>query len=239
MGMVERMALRYRPSALAFRIVAVVAIAAGIVRLAGLFSGAPVWTTFTYYTAMSNVLCLGWMLVLAAATVRDLARHGTRGVTAPAPRLSAAVMMAITVTMLIYLVLLAPTAFAQSGGEYVPFGLTDNLVHIICPCLLILDWLLFAPKGRLRRFDPLLWTLIPYAYLVFALVWAGTGREFGPGVAYPYPFLDVALHGVGGVALWIVGLSVALVGVGYVYLALDHVLGRVGSRAESVRTVAE
>jgi len=39
------------------------------------------------------------------------------------PRLSAAVMMTITVTMLIYVVLLAPTAFEQSGSGYLYLAL--------------------------------------------------------------------------------------------------------------------
>lgn len=218
------MVIAARPVALVFRLAAVALIATGLVRLGDLLSGAPVWSTFLFYTAQSNLLCLAWMLLLALATVRDIARRGARGVASPAPRLSAAVMMAITVTMLIYLVLLAPTAFEQSGGGYTPFGLTDNLVHVVAPCLVIADWLLFAPKGRLRAVDPLLWTIPPYAYLVFAFAHAALGGDFGGGRAYPYPFMDVTTLGVGGVALWILMLSVALVTVGYGYLGLDRVL---------------
>lgn len=218
------MVIALRPVALVFRIATVVSIATGIVRLGDLLSGEPVWSIFFFYTAQSNVLCLVWMLTLALLTARDLGRKGTRGATAPAPRLSAAVMMAITVTMLIYLVLLAPTAFVQSGGGYTPFGLTDNLVHIVTPCLMIVDWLLFTPKGRIRRLDPVLWTITPYAYLVFAFTRMARGGDFGGGRAYPYPFMDVEANGVGGVAVWILALSVALIGVGYLYLALDRLL---------------
>lgn len=215
-----------RPVALVYRLVAVVVIATGIIRLGGLLSGEPVWSTFLFYTGQSNVVCLVWMTLLVVATIRDLSAHGTRGLTAPSPRLGAAVMMAITVTMLIYLVLLAPDAFRQSGGEYRPFGPTDDLVHIVTPFLVIGDWLLFTPRGHLRAYDPLLWTIPPYAYLVFAYTWVALGGDFDEGRAYPYPFMDVDLHGVGGVAMWIIGLSVALVLVGYLYLALDRYLGR-------------
>lgn len=220
------MVIDRRPAALVYRLLAVVLIATGIIRLGGLFSGAPVGSTFLFFTGQSNVLCLAWMLFMLIATIRDLALHGAHGVTAPSPRLGAAVMMTITVTMLIYVVLLAPESFRQTGGGSRPFGLTDDLVHIVTPILLIGDWLLFNPKGRLRSHDPLLWTIPPYAYLVFAYSWVALGGDFGEGRAYPYPFMDVDLHGVGGVALWIIALSVALVMVGYLYLALDRHLGR-------------
>lgn len=220
------MVIDRRPAALVYRLLAVALIATGIIRLGGLFSGAPVGSTFLFFTGQSNVLCLAWMLFMLIATIRDLALHGAHGVTAPSPRLGAAVMMTITVTMLIYVVLLAPESFRQTGGGYRPFGLTDDLVHIVTPILVIGDWLLFNPKGRLRAHDPLLWTIPPYAYLVFAYSWVALGGDFGEGRAYPYPFMDVDLHGVGGVALWIIALSVALVMVGYLYLALDRHLGR-------------
>lgn len=233
------MVISLRSAALVYRVVSFGLIATGIIRLGGLISGEPVWSTFLFYTTQSNLLCLAWMGLLAGFTVRDIVTRGTRGVTAPAPRLSAAVMMAITVTMIIYLVLLAPTAFEQSGGEYAPFGLTDNLVHIITPCLLIADWLLFTPKGRLRGYDPLLWTIPCYAYLTFAFTHAALGGDFGGDRAYPYPFMDVEVHGVGGVALWILGLTVALVGVGYLYLLLDRALARAGERRTDTHASAK
>ena len=42
--------------------------------------------------------------------------------------------------------------------------------------------------------------------------------------------MDASVHGVGGVIAWIVGLTVALVGVGYGYYGLDRLLARVGRR---------
>ena len=60
------------------------------------------------------------------------------------------------------------------------------------------------------------------------------GGEFAPGVRYPYPFMNVEVNGLGDVILWIVGLTVALVGVGYVYYALDRLLARVGAPRPAV-----
>lgn len=228
-GLLLEGACSSRVLALGFRIAALVIITTGIVRITGILTPDPSWNALLFYTVLSNLLCLGWVVLLVVRTLRDLRRSGTRGLSTPSARWSGAVMMAITVTMLVYLVVLVPSAFVQ-GGDYRPFSLTDNLIHIVTPCLLIADWLLFVPKGRLRWTDPLLWALIPYAYLAFALVYGGLGGEFLPGRTYPYPFLDVATHGVGGVVIRVLVLSVVLVGVGYVYVAIDRLLGRMVAR---------
>lgn len=219
------MSIRYRPAAVVYRSVSVVLIATGIARILGVFSGAPSPSPLTFYTVLSNLLCLAWMIALVVVTIRDLRTSGPIGHSTPAPRFGGAVMEAITVTMLIYLVVLVPTTFVQ-GSNYEPFTLTDNLIHIITPCLVIGDWLLFSPKGTFRWIDPLLWALIPYAYLVFAFTWGALGGTFGDLGRYPYPFMNIDVLGVGGVALWIAGLTAALIAVGYVYVVIDRVLGR-------------
>ncbi|WP_460775451.1 Pr6Pr family membrane protein [Microbacterium sp. GXF7504] len=219
-----------RRAALAFRILSALVAFWGIARITGLFSGHVSGVQFLYFTVLSNILCLGWFVALAVATGRDLARSGARGWSTPSARFGGAVMMAITVTMLIYLILLVPETFTQGNG-YTPFTLTDDLIHIITPVLTILDWLLFTPKGRFRWFDPPLWAIIPLAYLAFAFVYGALGGTFGGGSPYPYPFMEVDRLGVGGVAVWIVALAVALEAVAFVYVAIDRLLGRVGRPA--------
>lgn len=221
-------AVNARPAALVFRVLAVGLILTGILRNAGVLAGSPDASTLLFYTMISNILCLVWMLLLVARTATDLRRLGARGTSTPSPRWSGTVMMAITVTMLIYLVVLVPTRFRQ--GDTDVFSLTDNLIHIVTPCLLIADWLLFIPKGAFRAIDPLLWTLIPYAYLVFGFGYGALGGEFTPGHTYPYPFMNIDALGAGGVALWIVALSAALVAVGYVFVLIDRLLGVLADR---------
>ena len=219
------MIVRSRILAFGYRALAALVIVIGIARVSGLWTASPSWSSFLYYTVLSNVLCLVWTVLSAIVTVRDAQRDGWTGVSTPSARGAAAVMEAITVTMLIYLFVLAPALFTQPGA-YEPFTLTDNLVHIVTPILVIVDWLLFVPKGRLRRYDPLLWAVIPYAYLVFAFGYSALGGRFAGGTTVPYPFMDVDANGVGGVALWIVGLTVALIAVGYVFFAIDRLLAR-------------
>lgn len=222
-------ALSRRPAALIFRLLALALIATGVVRNADLLTGQPSWTSFLYYTMISDLLCLGWMLLLVVRTARDLRRTGPVGTSTPSARWSGAVMMAITVTMLIYVVVLVPTRI--DAGDTDIYSLTDTLIHIVTPGLLILDWLLFVPKGRFRWTDPLLWTLIPFAYLGWSLVYGALGGRFVGGDRYPYPFLDLDALGVGGVLSWIAALTIALVAVGFVYVVIDRMLGALARRA--------
>ncbi|WP_435748532.1 Pr6Pr family membrane protein [Microbacterium sp. PMB16] len=221
-----RAAVNTRPVALAFRLIALAVILTGIIRYSEVLSGVPDWSTLLFYTMLSNLLCLAWMLMLVVRTIVDLRHRGASGTSTPSPRWSGAVMMAITVTMLIYLVVLVPTRVADGDGDI--FSLTDTLIHVVTPCLLILDWLLFVPKGAFRWADPLRWTLIPYAYLAFAFAFGAVGGEFTPGQKYPYPFMNVDALGIGGVALWLVALTVALIVVGFIYVLVDRALAALG-----------
>lgn len=230
-----RAALNSRPIALVYRVIALAVILTGIIRHSDVLTGQPSWSTLLFYTMVSNLLCLAWMLVQVVRTAQDLQRRGPHGTSTPSARVSGAVMMAISVTMLIYLIVLVPTRF--DAGDADIFSLTDNLIHIVTPILLIVDWLLFVPKGSFRWIDPLLWTLIPYTYLVWAFVYGAVGGEFTPGQKYPYPFMDVDALGLGGVAQWVAALSVALVVVGLVYVAIDRALAslarRIAGRADA------
>ncbi|CAH0183569.1 Pr6Pr family membrane protein [Microbacterium foliorum] len=211
-----------------YRLIALAIIVTGVIRHSDVLTGTPNATTLLFYTMVSNLLCLVWVALLVVRTARDLRRAGTSGTSTPSPRASGAVMMAITVTMLIYLVVLVPARFADGDSDI--FSLTDNLIHIITPLLVIVDWLIFVPKGEFRWIDPLLWTLIPYAYLVWAFAYGALGGEFTPGQKYPYPFMDVDVLGVGGVTQWIVALTLALIVVGLVFVVIDRTLAALARR---------
>lgn len=218
-----------RRAALVFRLLAVPVIVWGVASISGILAGRPDVSQFLYYTVLSDLLVLAWFVLLIVRTIRDLRRQGPRGWSTPSPRFSAAVMSAITVTMLVYLIVLVPEAYTQNTG-YQPFTPTDNVVHIVTPALAIADWLLFVPKGHVRRADPLLWTLIPLGYVVLAFGYGVLGGEFAGGKRYPYPFMDLDRNGPGGVALWILGLYVALQLVAYVYFGIDRMLAALARR---------
>lgn len=183
-----------------------------------------------YYTSLSNLLAVLWSLFCLVATLRRVRRDGWAGDASIAPRVGAGVALALVVTMLVYLVILAPTAFTQDSS-YEPFTLTDNLVHIVVPILAVGDWVLFARKGRLRWVDPLWWAAIPYAYVAFALLRPlFVSAEWPGGGHYPYPFLDVDANGWGVVLLWLIALTVVIEAIAFGIVALDHMLARRAQR---------
>ncbi|MGH3042033.1 MAG: Pr6Pr family membrane protein [Gaiellaceae bacterium] len=79
------------------------------------------------------------------------------------------------------------------------------------PVVLVADWLLDPPRHRLPLRLAAAWVAFPVAYVIYTLI-RGESVDW-----YPYPFLNVAEHGYGGV----IGGSVLLaVGVVPVALAL-------------------
>jgi len=100
----------------------------------------------------------------------------------------------------------------------------------------LLDWLLFDEKGKMVVWGPFAWLSLAAVYLVVVMVGAGPlGLDLGGGTTagvtrYPYTFLDPAISGVGGVALFIGAMVVAFVAIGYLIFGIDKILGRVANR---------
>lgn len=225
---------RVRIIAAVYRAATVVIAAIAVARVIGV--GTPHFAPggLLYYTSLSNLLGLAWMLVALVVTLIRIQRHGVAGTASVAPRVGAGVGLALLVTMLIYLIILVPTSFVQ-GANYQPFTLTDNLVHIVVPVLVLGDWVLFAQKGRLRWIDPLLWASIPYAYVAFALLRpVFTAAPWPSGGRYPYPFFDVDTLGWGGVILYLAGLTVAIEAIAFGIVAIDHWWARRAGRSAAI-----
>lgn len=228
-----------RAVSLVYRIIAIVAIASGVARITGVGTADVDAGVLLYYTSLSNLLGLAWMTVATVVTVRRIRRTGWRGDASVAPRLGAAVALALLVTALIYLVILAPTAFTQ-GSTYEPFTLTDNLVHIIGPALVMGDWLLFARRGALRWWDPVWWAAVPYAYVAFALLRPlFTEVLWSNGRRYPYPFFDPSGQGWGGVVVYLLVLTLAIEAIAFCMVALDRLVGRWAGRRGRPRTAPD
>ena len=98
------------------------------------------------------------------------------------------------------------------------------------------DWLLFDEKGRMPLWGPLAWMSLVLVYLVVVMVRVGLlGHDMGGGTTadvtrYPYTFLDPALSGAGGVALFCLSMLVAFVALGFVMVGIDRLLARIARR---------
>jgi hypothetical protein len=127
----------------------------------------------------------------------------------------AGVTMYAVVVGLVYHFLLHAT-WAPQGWSLV----ANALLHYVMPAAILLDWLLFTPKGRLRWIDAPKW-------LVFPLVYGGWTLIHGSFAGWwPYWFLNIDELGLATAALYFLGLLVFFLVVGLGVVAIDRTLGR-------------
>lgn len=88
----------------------------------------------------------------------------------------------------------------------------DAMLHTVIPVAFIALWMLVLPKDRLAWGDLLIWMAYPLIYSIYAI---GRGAIDG---TYPYFFLDISTLGIGGVAIWVVGLAAVFVVTGAVLM---------------------
>jgi hypothetical protein len=224
------MYIKSRAASFVYKIVAAVICLVGILLTLG-FPNAWNLGLMKFYTVLSNVLCFVFLVAAAIHVAVQREKSGSRGAATYMPRFKGAVTIAITVTLLVYQFMLADTPFSMNGGA------GNFLVHLLTPVLVILDWLLFDEKGHYDVFDPLRWTVIPLCYLAYALIAAPLGVTYIQGSRYPYFFLDVDLLGAGGVALYVLGIAVAFLLLGYLMVGLDRWMGRRAKTADMANRV--
>jgi hypothetical protein len=160
----------------------------------------------SYFTIWSNVTVAVVMTLLAIPPLRD------SGVFR-AVRLDAVLM--ITITGIVYAVVLAPTS-VQRGWD----NLSNSLLHQVTPLLTLGVWAVFGPRGWVGRSTVLGALGIPLMWVGWMLLRGGaTGT-------YPYPFVDVAVLGLGPALINVAGILAAGTLIGLGFLGLDRVLAR-------------
>lgn len=175
---------------------------------AGLGSRLADW--FSYFTIWSNIV---------VAVVTSILAWGRPRATAAlrAARLDSVLL--ITITGLVYAVVLAPIS-VQRGWENV----SNTLLHQVTPILTALVWLLVGPRGWVS------WRTVLGA-LVIPLAWVAVMLLHGAFVrAYPYPFVDVAVLGYAAALVNIVGILVLGLAMAAGFLGLERLLIRRRSR---------
>lgn len=93
--------------------------------------------------------------------------------------------------------------------------LADKLLHVAVPLLVTVGWLGFGPWPRIGRTDLGAFLVLPAIWLAYTLV-RGAVVDW-----YPYPFLDVDLHGYGYVAVSSLAVGALLLAVAAAGLWLD------------------
>lgn len=160
------------------------------------------WGMARFFTVLTNT-AIGVVCLLVAVGFR------------PGRQVQAALFLAIAAVAIVYHTLLAHLIDVSGLAAAL-----DALFHTVIPVAYGLYWLCFAPKTGLRAAHVPLWLSFPVAYCLYAVL---RGQLDG---VYPYPFLDVAARGWGGVALAATGLLLAFWLAGLAIVALADRLTR-------------
>lgn len=165
--------------------------------------------TVSYFTEWSNVVVAVTMWLLWRAPGKD--GYWRRVLRADS-------LLMITVTAIVYALLLAP------GDETTGWSLLTNpLQHIVVPAVTVLVFLIWGPRGWFSWRVVAGALIIPMAWIIWMLV---RGAVVG---AYPYEFVDPVAHGSAAVAATIGQILAFGVIVALLYWGIDILLRR-GSR---------
>lgn len=164
---------------------------------------------FSFFTILTNLL-------VAVALTLPVVGIGTRmGRWAASEGVRAGATMYAVVVGVVYHVLLHATWNPQ-GWSWV----ANIALHYVMPAAMLLDWMLFTPKGRLRWIDAAKWLTFPLIYGGWTLLQGAMGGW------YPYWFVDVGQLGLARTLLNLGGLLAFFGIVGLMVVAIDRTLGR-------------
>ncbi len=170
--------------------------------------------TLSYFTVQSNILVavttglLAWQLHRPSTLFRVLRIAGLVG---------------IAITGVVFH--LALKDLQELAGKE---ALADFLLHTASPVLCVLGWLLFGPRSQVSKRLVGLSVLFPMVWLAYTLVRGALVQDRFGRDYYPYPFLDVGVHGYGKVVVAIVLVAALFLGVAGLALVLDRHLPGVG-----------
>ena len=169
---------------------------------------------YAYFTIDSSLIEAGVLAFAGWAALRGLPESKRLGVW----RLCA-VTFAVVVAIIYNAMLRGGAPDIRDAGYNWPV-LPNELLHVWGPVLILIDWLLFSKQTRLpiSKFG---WVAaFPILWLAFSLT-----RGFTSGW-FAYWFLDPAQVGASGMLIYILAITVFMLGVGIGMLSLLRVVNR-------------
>ena len=168
-----------------------------------------VFDMFSYFTHWSNLIVAITLTLLfldprRAGRIFDLVRNSG--------------LLMITMTMVLYHILLAPYAHPESWHV-----VTNLFEHYLTPILTIAVWVWVGPRGRYAFGDTFRVFIIPIAYLAYTLARGAVDA------VYPYGFFNVVEYGYPAVLTLMAEVIVAGWVVALAYLGIARPRG--GGRA--------
>lgn len=176
----------------------------------------------SYYTNLSNLICIIYFVYYI---IKYLI---TRGKTEANLLVKSSVTIVISITAIVYNLILRPF-MTDMDGVMDLHSISNYIVHIIVPVMVILDWILFDKKGKFKKYYPFIWLISPFAYFVFICIRANFNKFFTyTSSRYPYFFLDIDAYGVIQVMLNVFIAIIAILILGFIFLKIDNVLKKKG-----------
>lgn len=167
-----------------------------------------------YYTVLSNLLVAIFTLYL----LKVMSCLGENWQSPTLLRLKGSVTMSIMITCVIYHFMLAPIA--------TDFYRVENfLCHYIVPLWFFADTLFFDKQGQYKIWDPVLWTILPLVYMVFALFNGLVLKLNIPNSKdnpFPYFFLNVN-KGWDVVIRWCLIIFAAYMVAGFIFYLIKQI----------------
>ena len=189
----------------------------GMIMHSGWVTGKPRKDFFRYYTNLSNLLVL--MFYLIRTLVRITGNYeGFFGRIVFKEIWFYSVTMSILLTFVIFhFILLPELKSAPSESDEFKFihSFSNYCVHYIIPLMSLMNWLIFADKTQLQYAWAVIWTVIPWIYVIYAIISGLHGDIIeNTDTAYPYPFMDISKHGWGIVIRNCIVISIAGIAAG-------------------------
>lgn len=181
------------------------------------------WDFYVHFTNISNFLCIGVML----AALIQTARKKEDSFVCAVPILKFIGMLGILLTFLVFNIMLAG---AEGRDPQANWRVGSLRFHVVLPVMYIADWFVFYERKRAKWYYPIASMAFPLVYVIFLLIQAMI-LKFDSSIMipttttpliYPYFFVNLDTQGVSGVLMWIGVLSLAFVGVGYLFFGLDR-----------------
>ena len=167
-----------------------------------------------YYTVLSNLL----VMIFTGYLLRVMSRSAENWQSPTLLRLKGGVTMSIMITCVIYHFMLAPIA--------TDFYRVENfLCHYIVPLWFLADTLFFDKRGQYKIWDPVLWTILPLVYMIFALFNGLVLKLNIPNSKdnpFPYFFLNVN-KGWDVVIKWCLIIFAAYMVAGFIFYLIKQI----------------
>ena len=135
-----------RKASIIYKILVTLFLAAGI--LINVVKTSSVSAILSYYTLQSNIICLVAFIGIVIMELRKWQKNDVYYL------IKGAITIAILITGITYLCALAPVGFQMDFQKETLANKTISnlLVHVVSPILVLVDYFLFDEKGNFKRF---------------------------------------------------------------------------------------